>query len=70
MLSMVIVGGTGNFKGPVIGALLLVLLPESLRFLAMPADIAVNMRMVIYGLLLIGMMQFRPQGILGEYRFD
>lgn len=70
MLSMVIVGGTGNFKGPLVGAVLLVLLPECLRFLALPPSLAANVRLVVYGLLLIAMMQLRPQGILGEYKFD
>ena len=70
MLSMVIVGGTGNFRGPIVGAVLLVLLPEALRFLAIPESIAANLRLIIYGLLLIGMMRLRPQGIAGEYQFD
>jgi branched-chain amino acid transport system permease protein len=70
MLSMVIVGGTANFKGPIAGAVLLVLLPEILRFLALPPTFAANVRLVVYGLLLIAMMRFRPQGILGKYQFD
>jgi len=36
MLSMVIVGGLGNFRGPIIGAAVLILLPEALRFLNFP----------------------------------
>lgn len=70
MLSMVIVGGMGNFRGPIVGAAVLILLPELLRFFAMPDSVAANMRLLIYGLLLIVMMQFRPQGIAGEYRME
>lgn len=70
MLSMVIVGGTGNVRGPIIGAFILVLLPELLRFLAIPDTVAANLRLIIYGLLLILMMRFRPQGIAGSYRFE
>ncbi|MEM9940186.1 MAG: branched-chain amino acid ABC transporter permease [Planctomycetota bacterium] len=70
MLSMVIVGGLGNFRGPIVGAAVLILLPEGLRFLALPDAIAANMRLLIYGMLLILMMQFRPQGIAGEYRME
>jgi branched-chain amino acid transport system permease protein len=70
MLSMVIVGGMGNFRGPVVGAVVLVLLPEVLRFLALPDAVAANLRLMIYGLLLIVMMQFRPQGIAGDYRME
>lgn len=70
MLSMVIIGGTGNIKGPIIGTVILVLLPEALRFLAIPDSIAANMRLIIYGLLLIILMRFRPQGIAGKYQFE
>ncbi len=70
MLSMVIVGGLGNFRGPVVGAAVLIGLPELLRFLALPDAQAANLRLLIYGLLLILMMHFRPQGIAGEYRMQ
>ena len=70
LLSMVIVGGTGNIKGPIAGAIVLVLLPELLRFFVIPDSIAANLRLIIYGLLLIILMLFRPQGIAGKYRFE
>lgn len=68
MLSMVIVGGLGNFRGPLVGAGVLVALPEVLRFLALPDAQAANLRLMIYGLMLILLMHFRPQGVAGEYR--
>ena len=70
MLSMVIVGGTGNVRGPIIGAAVLIAIPEILRFLALPDAIAANMRLLVYGLLLILMMHLRPQGLAGKYRFE
>ena len=70
MLSMVIVGGLGSFRGPIVGAAMLIRLPEILRFVALPDAIAANLRLLIYGVLLIVMMQFRPQGIAGEYRME
>jgi branched-chain amino acid transport system permease protein len=70
LLSMVVIGGTGNLKGPIVGSALLVLIPELLRFLAVPDSVAANLRMILYGLLLIVIMRFRPQGIAGKYRFD
>ncbi|HKP05002.1 MAG TPA: branched-chain amino acid ABC transporter permease [Chthoniobacterales bacterium] len=69
MLSMVIVGGAGNFRGPLVGALVLIALPELLRFTHLPGAFAANLRLGTYGLLLILMMHFRPQGIAGQYRF-
>jgi branched-chain amino acid transport system permease protein len=69
ILSIIIIGGTGNTVGPLLGTVLLLFLPEALRFLGMPDAIAANMRQVIYGLVLIVMLRFRPQGLRGEYRF-
>lgn len=68
LLAIVILGGLANNKGAVLGAAVLILLPEALRFLGMPSDIAAQMRQVIYGLLLIVLMLYRPQGLIGEYR--
>lgn len=70
MLSMVIVGGVGNFRGPLVGALILIALPELLRFAHLPDATAANLRLAIYGLLLVLMMHFRPQGLSGEYRIN
>lgn len=70
ILCVVIIGGAGNMRGPIIGAVILVLLPELLRLVRMPDAIAANMRQVIYGLLLVLMMRFRPRGVAGKYAFD
>ncbi len=70
MLSMVIIGGAGNFRGPVFGAVIVVALPELLRFVAMPEAQAANLRLLIYGLLLIVFMRLRRQGVAGEYRMQ
>jgi branched-chain amino acid transport system permease protein len=70
ILSIVIIGGTGNTIGPVIGTVLMILLPEMLRFIHIPDSIAANMRQIIYGLLIVVIMRFRPNGICGEYRLQ
>ena len=67
ILSALIVGGLGNIRGPVIGALVVILLPEALRFIGLPDSVAANIRQIIYGLALIVLMRFRPQGIAGNY---
>jgi branched-chain amino acid transport system permease protein len=69
VLLMVVFGGMGSIKGSFIGALILVIFPEMLRFLGMPSSVAAPLRQMIYGLLLIVLMIKRPQGIIGEYRF-
>ena len=70
MLSMVIVGGTGNVRGPLVGALTLIAIPEILRFVALPDAVAASVRLLAYGLLLIVLMRWRPQGLAGRYRFE
>lgn len=70
ILSVVLVGGSGNLKGPIIGTLLMTLLPEGLRFLGIPDSVAANVRQIIYAMILILLMRFRPQGLAGEYRFE
>ena len=70
ILSVLIIGGAGNLKGPVVGAVFLMLLPEGLRFLGIPDSVAANVRQVIYAMVLILLMFFRPQGLAGEYKFE
>ncbi|HEX9115114.1 MAG TPA: branched-chain amino acid ABC transporter permease [Anaerolineae bacterium] len=59
VLSMVVVGGVGTLRGPFLGAILLRLLPEGLRFMH-------DYRFTLYGLLLVVMMLFQPMGLLGD----
>jgi branched-chain amino acid transport system permease protein len=68
VLAIVILGGAGSLRGPLLGAVILILLPELLRFVGFPSDIAAQMRQVVYGLILVGLMLYRPQGIWGTYR--
>ncbi len=68
ILAMIILGGLSNIRGAILGALFLILLPEILRFVGFPDDIAAQMRQVVYGGLLIALMLYRPQGMLGEYK--
>jgi branched-chain amino acid transport system permease protein len=55
---MVILGGLGNVLGAVLGAVLLVALPEAFRGLA-------EYRVLIYGVVLLLLIRFRPQGLMG-----
>jgi len=65
VFSMVLVGGTGSMLGSVAGAALLVLLPEPLRFLPLPSSILGGMRQALYALLLLAVIRWRPQGMVG-----
>lgn len=68
VLAIIILGGLANNKGAVLGAVCLIILPEALRFVGFPSDIAAQMRQVTYGLILILLMLYRPQGLMGEFK--
>lgn len=68
IVTAILIGGTGNIKGPVLGALFVVLLPEVLRFVGFRDSIAANLRMIIYGLCLILLMFYKPEGIAGKIK--
>lgn len=70
MLTAVVVGGAGNIRGPIAGALFVVLLPEMLRMVRVPDEVASHLRQVTYGVLLMIAMRYRPQGLAGRYAFD
>lgn len=66
IITALFIGGLGNIKGPILGAVFVIILPELLRFVGMPDAVAANMRQIIYGLALVIIMFVRPQGLLGE----
>jgi branched-chain amino acid transport system permease protein len=68
IITLVIVGGTGSLNGSLLAAALLILLPETFKFLAIPEAIAPQLRQVLYGLLLVFFTRYRRQGLIGEYR--
>jgi len=62
ILSMVVLGGLGSITGSVFGATILSAAPEFLRFMS-------SYRMLVYGGLLVCMMIFRPNGLMGTISF-
>ena len=63
ILVMVVLGGMGSMLGSTISATVLTILPEALRAFA-------DYRMVAYAIVLVLVMIFRPQGLLGAYDFS
>ncbi|MEZ5785227.1 MAG: branched-chain amino acid ABC transporter permease [Xanthobacteraceae bacterium] len=59
LMTMVIVGGMDNVVGVILGAFLLTLLPEKLRAFS-------DYRLLFYGLVVIGFLMIRPQGLLPQ----
>ena len=61
ILAMVILGGVGNLLGVVVGATIIVALPEIFRDLQL-------YRLLVFGLLLMVLMIFRPQGLVAGWQ--
>ena len=58
ILTIVIFGGLASIPGSILGAVIMIAFPEVLRFLS-------EYRFLVYGFILVIMMRFRPQGVLG-----
>lgn len=63
ILVMVVLGGMGSFTGSVISTITLTVIPEVLRAFA-------DWRMIIYSIILVLVMIFRPQGLMGREEFS
>jgi branched-chain amino acid transport system permease protein len=66
LLTMVVVGGARTLAGSIIGPFVLLALPQLLALVDIPTTVAAAARQLIYGVLLIAFMLFRPQGLAGE----
>lgn len=66
LMALVIIGGAGNVYGSVVGATVLIVIPEMLRFFDVPTTVASPIREVLYGGLMILFLRFRPKGLLPE----
>ena len=67
MIAMVVLGGLASLWGSAVGAFLLIIIPEALNFLPGASDLIVPLRGIIYGILLILFMRFRPEGLVPEH---
>lgn len=72
VLAMVVLGGMGHIPGVILGAVLLSILPEALRYGVGPIQMAVfgkmlvdpeSLRMLVFGLALVLVMRFKPAGL-------
>jgi branched-chain amino acid transport system permease protein len=67
IIVMVVLGGEANFWGPIMGAAILMGITEALRFVPGASSYIDAAREIFYGLILMLLMIFRPQGILPEH---
>jgi branched-chain amino acid transport system permease protein len=69
VLLIVVLGGKGTLWGPVVGAVVLIFFQESVRFLRLPPEwsgILGPLQQMVFGLLLVVLMLFRPEGLIRE----
>lgn len=67
LLTLVILGGLASHTGSISGAIVLVLLPELLRFLGLSSEYAAQVRQILYGVGLVLLLYLRPRGLFGTY---
>ena len=69
LVSIVILGGLASIWGSLLGAMAFVMLEEGMRFIPfLPSEFIGQIRQVILGLLLVLLMLFRPQGLVGRFK--
>lgn len=66
VLTIVIVGGLASLQGTVLATVVLLLIPEVLRFLALPSSILGPARQIIYALILLAVVMLKPRGFYGR----
>lgn len=68
ILCMIVLGGLGSISGALIGAVILVSLSEILRIVLASCGLSPDIRYLIYGVIMILIMRFCPEGIMSTSR--
>ena len=66
LLTIVIMGGIASLRGSIVAAIIIVIIPEILRFVAVPSTILGPVRQIIYAALLLIILLWKPRGIFGR----
>ncbi len=66
LLTIVIVGGLASIKGTLLASFVIISVPELLRLLAIPSSVLGPLRHILYALILLGLLLYRPRGLLGR----
>lgn len=65
IFTMLVIGGRRSIKGAIFGAFIAVILPELLRSVQGVLGLAFDPWYILYGLMLVLIMRFRPEGLFG-----
>jgi branched-chain amino acid transport system permease protein len=66
VLSIVIIGGLASLEGTILATIILVFLPEPLRFIGFPSSIVGPARQILYAFLLLLILIYKPKGFYGR----
>ena len=66
ILTILIAGGIASIHGSIVASVVIILIPEMLRFLALPASVLGPMRQILYALILLAILLYRPRGLFGR----
>ena len=70
MLTMVVLGGMGTTFGPVVGAVVLIAIPQAITFLNLPPAVMAPMQGIIFTTLVMLFLFLRPSGLVGALSKD
>lgn len=65
-MTILMVGGLASLRGSVLATIIILLVPELLRFLSLPSSVVGPLRQILYAALLLGILLLRPRGIAGR----
>lgn len=70
ILAIIIIGGLTSLKGTILATVILVLLPEPLRFIGFPSSIVGPARQIIYAIILLLILVYKPRGFYGKIELE
>jgi len=70
MFTIVIIGGMASFRGTIIATIIIILLPEPLRFIGFPSAVVGPARLMVFASLLLLILIYRPKGLFGKINFE
>lgn len=66
LIVIVIIGGLGSLEGTILATILIILLPEPLRFIGLPSSLIGPGSQMIYAMLLLLILSYQPKGFYGR----
>jgi len=70
IISIVIIGGLASLPGTLLATIILILLPEPMRFIGFPSSIVGPMRQILYAVILLAVLLYRPKGFWGKVELE